>query len=53
MAEGAEVEKARALVLDANIMLRAVLGTRIRGLIERYANEVALFTPTVLRGRGA
>jgi predicted nucleic acid-binding protein len=45
MAEGKEIETARALVLDANIMIRGVFGTRVRTLIERYANEVALFTP--------
>lgn len=45
MAEGTEVEPARALVLDANIMIRGIFGTRVRALIERYANEVALFTP--------
>lgn len=34
----------RALVLDANILLRGVLGTRVRSLIERYADEVLLIT---------
>jgi predicted nucleic acid-binding protein len=36
----------RILVLDANIMLRAVLGTRVRSLIERYCEDVALFVPS-------
>jgi predicted nucleic acid-binding protein len=36
---------ARALVLDANIVLRAVLGLRVRSLIERYCDRVALLTP--------
>lgn len=45
MAEGTEIETARALVLDANIMIRGVFGTSVRALIERYANEVSLFTP--------
>jgi hypothetical protein len=36
MAQGSEVEATRALVLDANIMLRGVFGTRVRTLIERY-----------------
>ena len=45
MAQGPEIEATRALVLDANIMLRGVLGTRVRGLIETYADEVSLFTP--------
>ncbi len=34
----------RALVLDANILLRGVLGSRVRALIERYADEVLLIT---------
>jgi predicted nucleic acid-binding protein len=37
----------RALVLDANILLRAVLGPRVRNLILRYAEEVALLTPSI------
>ena len=45
MAEGTEIENARALVLDANIMICGVFGTRVRALIERYANAVSLFTP--------
>jgi PIN domain-containing protein len=44
MAQGSEVEATRALVLDANIMLRGVFGTRVRTLIERYSNDVSLFT---------
>ena len=32
----------RALVLNANILLRGVLGNRVRALIERYADEVLL-----------
>jgi predicted nucleic acid-binding protein len=35
----------RRLVLDANILVRAVLGTRVRGLIERYAGPVDLLIP--------
>ena len=38
--------KDRILVLDANIMLRAVLGARVRLLIERYAENVPLFIPS-------
>lgn len=45
MAQVPEVDSGRALVLDANIMLRGVLGTRVRGLIERYSNDVFLLTP--------
>lgn len=37
----------RALVLDANILLRAVLGRRARDLILRYAEDVALLTPSI------
>jgi predicted nucleic acid-binding protein len=32
-------------VLDANIIVRAVLGTKARQLIERYAADVSLFAP--------
>lgn len=46
MAQGEEeVGADRALVLDANIVLRAVLGTRVRSLIERYGVSVPLFLP--------
>ena len=33
-----------ALVLDANILIRAVLGKRVRSLIETYAEHVRFFT---------
>jgi predicted nucleic acid-binding protein len=33
-----------ALVLDANILIRAVLGKRVRSLIETYAEHVHFFT---------
>ena len=36
-----------ALVLDANILIRAVLGKRVRNLIETYAEHVRFFTPDV------
>jgi predicted nucleic acid-binding protein len=35
----------KPLVLDANILIRAVLGKRVRSLIEKYAAEVFLCTP--------
>jgi predicted nucleic acid-binding protein len=35
----------RALVVDANILVRAVLGTRVREVIETYAGEVSFFVP--------
>jgi hypothetical protein len=38
-------DQSRILVLDANIMLRAVLGTRVRSLIETYAEEEPPFHP--------
>lgn len=36
---------AKRLILDANILARAVLGVRVRALIERYAADVAFFVP--------
>lgn len=35
----------KALVLDANILVRAVLGKRVRELIEAYAEDVTFFVP--------
>jgi predicted nucleic acid-binding protein len=35
----------RRLVLDANILIRAVLGTRVRELIERHSATVAMIAP--------
>ena len=35
----------RALVLDANILIRAVLGNRVRGILEKYADNVSFFVP--------
>jgi predicted nucleic acid-binding protein len=35
----------KALVVDANILIRAVLGQRVRGLIEAYAGQVSFFVP--------
>jgi predicted nucleic acid-binding protein len=37
----------RALVVDANILVRAVPGKRVRGVIEAYAEDVSLFVPEV------
>jgi hypothetical protein len=37
----------KAIVLDANILIRAVLGKRARGLIENYVNIIDFFTPDV------
>ena len=35
----------RALVLDANILIRAVLGPRVRDLILKNTDRVHFFTP--------
>ena len=35
----------KALVVDANILVRAVLGKRVREVIETYCEEVSLFVP--------
>jgi|SRR5579862_1168523 len=37
----------KALVVDANILVRAVLGKRVRDVIEKYAGQVSLFVPEV------
>ena len=37
----------RALVIDANILVRAVLGKRVRGVIEAHAEDVSFFVPEV------
>jgi predicted nucleic acid-binding protein len=54
----------RSLVLDANILVRAVLGVRVRSLLERYGRdldftapdvafrEVEDYLPPILVGRG-
>jgi predicted nucleic acid-binding protein len=35
----------RALVLDANILIRAVLGVRVRRILENHADSVSFFVP--------
>ena len=35
----------KALVVDANILIRAVLGKRVREVIETYAGRVSFFVP--------
>ena len=37
----------KAIVVDANILVRAVLGKRVREVIERYAGEISFFVPDV------
>jgi predicted nucleic acid-binding protein len=44
-AEMTGADTSRMLVLDANIMLRAVLGVRVRSLIETYCDDVPMFIP--------
>jgi predicted nucleic acid-binding protein len=39
------MSEARPLVLDANILIRAALGPRARGIIERHAHHAELFVP--------
>jgi hypothetical protein len=43
----------RALVLDANILIRAVLGNRVRGILEKYmqAASRSLFPNTPMLKR--
>ena len=36
-----------AIVLDANILIRAVLGKRVRELIQVHASSVKFFAPDV------
>ncbi len=35
------------LVLDANIIIRAILGKKVRSLIEQYVADVNFYTPEV------
>ena len=37
----------RQLVLDANILIRAVLGRRVRQIIETHALHASFFAPEV------
>ena len=37
----------KGLVLDANILLRAVFGRRVRELLEKYEDEARFYTPGV------
>ena len=39
--------KQKSLVLDANILIRAVLGQKVRSLITQYAGQVHFYTPDV------
>ncbi len=35
----------KALVLDANILIRAVLGKRVRNILAAYADRISFFVP--------
>ena len=35
----------RAVILDANILIRAVLGNRVRRILEKYADRISFFIP--------
>ena len=35
----------RALLLDANILIRAVLGNRVRRILEAHADNISFFVP--------
>lgn len=35
------------MILDANILLRAVFGERVRNLLEKYEDEARFYTPDV------
>jgi predicted nucleic acid-binding protein len=35
----------RSLVLDANILIRAVLGRRVRAILEAHADRISFFVP--------
>ena len=37
----------RGLVLDANILIRAVLGTRVRSLLEKYEDSAEFYAPDI------
>lgn len=37
----------KAVVLDANILIRAVLGNRVRELVFEYSETVRFFAPDV------
>ncbi len=37
----------KALVIDANILVRAVLGKRVREVIETYSSQASFFVPEV------
>lgn len=40
----------KTLVLDANILVRAVLSTKVRTLLERHSSQIRFFAPDVCFG---
>ena len=40
-------QKLKALILDANILIRGVLGKKVHSLLIQYSNQVAFYTPEV------
>jgi predicted nucleic acid-binding protein len=43
--EMSSFDSSRMLVIDANILLRAVLGVRVRSIVEAYCGDVPMFVP--------
>ena len=37
----------KGLVLDANVLIRAVLGKRVRSILEKYEDSAEFYTPDV------
>ena len=37
----------KGLVLDANILIRAVLGKRVRSILEKYKDSAEFYAPDV------
>lgn len=37
----------RRIVLDANILIRAMLGMKVGALLAKYANSIDFCTPTI------
>jgi predicted nucleic acid-binding protein len=43
----AQVNLAKGIVLDANILLRAVFGERVTQILSRYEDEISFYSPDV------
>jgi predicted nucleic acid-binding protein len=41
------VSKPKSIVLDANILIRAVLGTQVRSLLNGYEDAAEFYTPDI------